>query len=111
MTKIPYSLPSIYIVDCSSYDQPSKQAYLDMERLQIEEGFLAYFEAVPFSSDGNESYESVRSVSSYDSELVVSDYIVSLTPSHDHCSSLSSMLHQSENQIDRLGRVVEKEGI
>ena len=65
-----------------------------MERLQIEERFLANFEAV--SSEGNESYESLRSVSSYDSELVVSDFTVSLTPS-PICSSLSSMLHESEN--------------
>jgi hypothetical protein len=68
-----------------------------MERLQIEERFLANFEAV--SSEGNESYESLRSVSSYDSELVVSDFTVSLTPS-PICSSLSTMLHETENQIE-----------
>ena len=78
-----------------------------MERLQIEERFLANFEAL--SSEGNESYESLRSVSSYESELIVSDFTVSLTPSPDHCgrnslcSSMSSKLYQSENQIDSDG--------
>ena len=56
-----------------------------------------------------ESYESLRSVSSYESELIVSDFTVSLTPSPDHCgrnslcSSMSSKLCQSENQIDSDG--------
>jgi hypothetical protein len=68
-----------------------------MKRLQIEERFLANFEAV--SSEGNESYESLKSLSSFDSELVVSDFTVSLTPS-PICSSLSSMLHENENQLE-----------
>jgi hypothetical protein len=80
-----------------------------MERLQIEERFLDNFEAV--SSEGNESFESLQSVSSYESELVVSDFTASLTPSPNPCgrnsdfSSLSGMLHESEseNQIDGLG--------
>ena len=73
-----------------------------MERLQIEERFLANFEAV--SSEGNESYESLRSVSSYDSELVMSDFTMSLTPSpntcgrNSDCSSLSGMLYESESE-------------
>ena len=82
---------------------------MEMERLQIEERFLANFEAVGSSSEANESYESLRSVSSYESELIVSDFTVSLTPSPDHCgrnslcSSMSSKLYQSENQIDSDG--------
>ena len=77
-----------------------------MERLEIEERFLANFEAVGGSSEGNESYESLGSVSSYESELLVSDFTVSLTPSPDsNCSSLSSMLHQIESDAgDRVGR-------
>ena len=82
------SLPTIHIVDCSSNDQPEvdqhiQEAALEMERLRIEERFLANFEAV--SSEGNESFQSLRSVSSYDSELVVSDFTMSLTPSPIPC--------------------------
>lgn len=71
-----------------------------MERLRIEERFFANFEAVPDCSDGNESYESLRSVSSYNSELVVSDFTASLTPSPNtscgsgHFPSSSSIGHE-----------------
>ena len=77
-----------------------------MERLQIEERFLANFEAVSSGENG--------SVSSYESELVVSDFTVSLTPSpnlcsrNSSCSSLSGMLDgrlgSGSEAGDRVGR-------
>ena len=110
------SLPTICIEDYSSNDQPEvdqhiQEASLEMERMRIEESFLANFEAVPNSSQGNASFESLRSVSSFDSELVLSDFTVSKTPSpymcgggSGDCSDLYSMASQSENQSDGVGR-------
>ena len=98
--------------DFSSNDQPEVDQHIqedsdEMERLRIEERFFANFEAVPDCSEGNGSFESLKSFSSYDSELVVSDFTVSATPSPNICgrssnnSSLSSIGHEGRNTVGR----------
>ena len=110
------SLPTIFIEDCSSNDQPEvdqhiQEATLEVERMRIEESFMANFEAVPNSYEGNESFESLGSASSFESELVLSDFTVSNTPSpnmcggrSDNCCDLTSMAQESDDQSDRVRR-------
>ena len=110
------SLPTIFIEDCSSNDQPEvdqhiQEATLEVERMRIEESFMANFEAVPNSSEGNESFESLGSASSFESELVLSDFTVSNTPSPNMCGGrsgnccvLTSMTQESDDQSDGVRR-------
>ena len=58
-------------------DQHIHEASVRMERMQIEARFLAAFKP----SDENTSFESLRSTSSFDSELAMSDFSMSDTPS------------------------------
>ena len=98
--------------DFSTNDQPEVDQHIqedkaEMERLRIEESFFANFEAVPDSSEGNNSWESLGSSLSCNSELVMSGFSASLTPSPNiscgscNFSSSSSIENQFERQAGR----------
>ena len=79
--------------------------------MRIEKSFMANFEAVPNSSEGNESFESLGSASSFESELVLSDFTVSNTPSpnmcggrNGNCCDLTIMTQESDDQSERVQR-------
>ena len=72
---------------------------------------MAAFEAVPNNSEGNESFESLGSALSFESELVLSDFTVSATPSPNmcggrgcNCSGLSSRALENDDQSDGVKR-------